>query len=80
LPLPCREGFRAFREGDFFLDNLVVRTPFIIVMIGWAGLAPWEFELSFPGSRTSTFLAFRFMPARCRAERPKLDRVQIRSC
>ena len=28
----------------------------IIVMIRWTGLAPWEFELPFPGSITSTFL------------------------
>ena len=26
-------------------------------MIRWTGLAPWEFEFSFPGSLTSTFLA-----------------------
>ena len=25
-------------------------------MIRWIGLAPWEFEFPFPGSRTSTFL------------------------
>jgi len=29
---------------------------FIIVMIKWTGLAPWEFEFPFPGSLTSTFL------------------------
>jgi len=52
-------------ERDLFLDNLVVRIPFIIVMIRWAGLAPWEFELSFPGSRTSTFLA-PYITYRCR--------------
>ena len=34
----------------FFIDNLLV------VMIRWTGLAPWEFELPFPGSLTSTFL------------------------
>jgi len=26
-------------------------------MIRWTGLAPWEFELPFPGSLTSTFLS-----------------------
>ena len=41
----------------FFIDNLLVRIHFMIVMIRWTGLAPWEFELPFPGSRTSTFLA-----------------------
>ena len=25
-------------------------------MIKWTGLAPWEFEFPFPGSRVSTFL------------------------
>ena len=33
-----------------------VRIHFIIVMIRWTGLAPWEFEFLFPGSLTSTFL------------------------
>ena len=26
-------------------------------MVRWTGLAPWEFEFSFPGSLTITFLA-----------------------
>ena len=30
----------ALRE--FFIDNLLVRVHFIIVMIRWTGLAPWE--------------------------------------
>ena len=34
---------------EFFTDNLLVRNHFIIVMIGWTGLAPWEFEFPFPG-------------------------------
>jgi len=33
---------RADRE--FFIDNLLVRIHFIIVMIRWTGLAPWKFE------------------------------------
>ena len=37
-------------ERDFFIDNLLVRTYFIIVMIRWTGLAPWEFEFPFPGA------------------------------
>ena len=44
-------------ERDFFIDNLLVRIHFIILMIRWAGLAPWEFEFPVPGSLTSTFLA-----------------------
>ena len=49
---PCRR--RGVRE--FFVDNLLVRIHFIIMMIRWTGLAPWVFEFPFPGSLTSTFL------------------------
>ena len=42
-------------QREFFFDNLLVRIYFIIVMIRWPGLAPWEFEFPFPGSLTSTF-------------------------
>ena len=31
-------------EREFFIDNLPFRIHFIIVMIRWTGLAPWEFE------------------------------------
>ena len=31
-------------QREFFTDNLLVRIHFIIVMIWWTGLAPWEFE------------------------------------
>jgi len=34
-----------------------VRIRFIIGMIRWTGLAPWDFAFPFPGSLTSTFLA-----------------------
>jgi len=43
------------RVREFFIENLLVRIHFIIMMIRWTGLAPWEFE-RFPGSLTSTFL------------------------
>ena len=33
----------AQREREFFIDNLLVRVHFIIEMIWWTGLAPWEF-------------------------------------
>ena len=36
----CRE--LVPREREFFIDNLLVRIHFIIVMIWWTGLAPWE--------------------------------------
>ena len=41
---------------EFCIDNLLVRIHFIIVMIRWTGLAPWEFEFPFPGCLTATFL------------------------
>ena len=44
------------RGREFFIDNLLARIPFIIEMIWWTGLAPWEFEFPFPGSLKSTFL------------------------
>ena len=31
-------------QRDFFIDNLLVRIHFIIVVIRWTGLAPWEFD------------------------------------
>ena len=40
---------RARTEREFFIDNLLVRIHFIIVMITWTDLAPWEFEFPFPG-------------------------------
>ena len=43
-------------EREFFVDNLPVRIHFIIVMIRWTGLAPWESEFPFPGRLASTFL------------------------
>ena len=43
-------------EREFLIDNLLVRTHFIMMMIWWTGLAPWEFEFPLPGSLTSTFL------------------------
>ena len=52
----CQNPESVWREWEFFFDNLLVRIHFIIVMIRWIGLAPWEFEVPFPGSLTSTFL------------------------
>ena len=42
-------------EREVFIDNLLVRIHSMIVMIRWTGLAPWEFEIPFSGSLTSTF-------------------------
>ena len=52
-PLGGQEGM-FLRE--FCIDNLPDRIHFIIVMIRWTGLAPWEFEFPFAGSVISTFL------------------------
>ena len=48
-------------ERDFFIDNLLIRIHFSIVMIRWTGLAPWVYEFPFPGSLTSTFLNTRYI-------------------
>ena len=40
-------GVHPFLPSDreeFFIENLLVRIHFIVVMIRWTGLAPWEFE------------------------------------
>ena len=52
----CQDPPGRASEREFFIDNLLVRIHFIIVMIWWTGLAPWEFEFSFPGSLIPTFL------------------------
>ena len=41
---------------EFFIGNLLVRIHFIIVMIRWTSLAPWESDFAFPGSLASIFL------------------------
>ena len=39
---------RACERGrELFIHNLLVRIHFIIAMIRWTGLAPWEFEFPF---------------------------------
>jgi len=37
-----RAGPQNRLEREFFIDNLLVRIHFIIVMIRWTSLAPWE--------------------------------------
>ena len=51
-------------EREFFIDNLLVRVHFIIVMIRWTGLASREFEFPLSGSLTPTFLRRAVMLAR----------------
>ena len=52
----------SIQEREFFIDNLLVRIHYIIVMMKWTGLAPREFEFPFPGSLTSTFLEYSGCP------------------
>jgi len=44
------------QESELCIEDLLVRIHFMIGMIRWTGLAPWDFECPFPGSLTSTFL------------------------
>ena len=44
------------KQREFFIDNLPARIHFIIEMIWWTDLAPWEFEFPVSGSLESTFL------------------------
>jgi len=52
---PCAPAWNestTCEEGKFFIDNLLARNHFIIVMIRWIGLAPWGFEFPIPRSLT----------------------------
>ena len=51
------EKIDKVREREIFIDNLLVRIHFIIVMIRWTGLAPWEFQGRVP-SRVLLFFFF----------------------
>ena len=53
---PSSEQLLASYQRAFFIENLLVRIHFIIVMTRWTGLALWEFEFLFLGSLASTFL------------------------
>ena len=61
-----REFWSCSSERDFFTDKLLVRIHLIIATIRWTGLAPWQFEFSFPGSLTSTCLGQRRLTYRPR--------------
>ena len=60
--LPVRIQNLWWRERLLRLQ-LLVRIRFVVEMIRWTGLAPWEFGLSFPGSLT--FLSRRSEVAVC---------------
>ena len=62
-------------QREFFIDILLVRNHFIIVMIRWTSLAPWEFEFPFSGSLTSTLLVPRSHPLSDTPSQPLLKIV-----
>ena len=39
--------YESYAEREFFIDNLLVRIRFIIVMIRWTDLVPWDFECGY---------------------------------
>ena len=63
-------GITAGSSSDICPESslLTVRIHFIIVMIRWTGLAPWEFEFPVPGSLAATFhhgrVVARHLPTR----------------
>ena len=63
-------------EREFFLDNLLVRIHLNRARIGWTGLAPWEFESSFPGSLTFTFLG-ECIQSRARGSRGQTSALSV---
>jgi len=59
-------------QREFFIDNLLVRIHFIIVMIRWTGFAPWE-GICTPGS--SGVSAKDRRPNQCRNLKPQPETV-----
>ena len=59
-----------------YVATVQVRILFIILMIGWTGLAPWEFEFHFTGSLTSTFLGL-FLSGHAQFLRKYVATVQV---
>jgi len=53
------------------IDNLLVRIHFIIEIIWWTGLAPWEFESPFPGSLICPMPPEKVTPISCDADIPR---------
>jgi len=39
--------YPILHQSEFCIDDLLVRVHFIIVMMKWIGLAPWEVESLF---------------------------------
>jgi len=55
-PTSSASDFDCCQEREFFIDNLLVRIHFIIVMIRWTCLAPWG---PAPTSSASDFDCYR---------------------
>jgi len=51
----------SLREGEFFIANLLVRIRLVTETFQRTGLASWEFDFHFPGSRISTFLTLSLL-------------------
>ena len=72
--LPARTCRRVHsshdREREFFMENPLVRIHFIIAMLWWTGLAPWDFAFTFPGSLASTLLGAAFHDRSCQLVSP----------
>jgi hypothetical protein len=47
------------RERESLIDNLLAQIRFMMVMISWTGLAPWEFECLIHGVPFASRLPFR---------------------
>ena len=55
--VPARaESQRERAPYKVFVDKLLVRIHFVIGLVRWTGLAPWQFEFIFPGSLAYTLL------------------------
>ena len=57
---------QRYREREFFIDNLLVRIHFIIMMIRWTGLAPWKFEFFFQAASVFSNLLVEVFSRRTR--------------
>ena len=53
---PIPDTLHRRYTGVFSIHNLLVRIRFVVKIIWWTGLAPWEFEIPFPDRLTPTFL------------------------
>ena len=73
--------FNAFGQQviarELFIDILLVRIRFIIEMVWWIGLAPWEYEFPFPGCLIPTFLEYQSGCASPSSSTPSVSRSNL---